>query len=329
VKRTLLVSTILLGLMPHRIWAQETPPLTPAGSIALPGVSGRIDHLAVDLAGHRLFVAALGNNTVEVVDLRTNARIQSISGIAEPQGVAFVPDSRTLVIASGGDGKCRFYDSDLMLVGAIPKLGDADNVRFDPAADTVYVGYGGGALAAIDATTRQLKTKIALHAHPESFQLDPSGPHIFVNVPGAREVAVVDRAMGTQVTGWPVEIARSNFPMAVDGAHRRLLVGCRAPAKMLVINANTGEIVTALDCAGDADDIFLNAATAQVYVIGGEGVLTVFKQEGADRYRSLASIPTAAGARTGLFVPELGKLFVAAPARDGRQAAILMFDTSR
>src|SRR5213594_2747751 len=76
-------------------------------TIPLPGVEGRIDHMAIDLAGQRLFVAALGNNSVEVLDLQAGKRVRSLTGFREPQGVAWTSQ---LVVSSGGDGAYRVFE---------------------------------------------------------------------------------------------------------------------------------------------------------------------------------------------------------------------------
>ena len=302
-------------------------PLKAAGTIPMSEVEGRIDHLAVDLAGKRLFVAALGNNTVEVIDIDAKHVIKSITGLREPQGIRFLPDRNRVVVANGGDGSTVFYDgTSLSAVQTAKTSGDADNVRYDPKTSRVYVGYGDGALGAFDPDGKPLGT-IKLAAHPESFQLESAGPRIFVNVPSAGHVAVIDRDKQTVSATWRVSAAGANYPMALDEADRRLFLGCRRPAKLLVYDAQAGTLVTSVDIVGDTDDLFYDAAKKRLYVIGGEGFITVLEQQDADHYRQVQKIPTSAGARTGLFVPELGKLFLAVPHRGTQRAEIRVFET--
>jgi YVTN family beta-propeller protein len=308
--------------------SQAAPePLSAAGVIPMPGVEGRIDHLAIDLAGKRLFVAALGNNTVEVIDISAMRVIKSIGGLHEPQGIRFLPDRNRVVVANGGDGSTVFYDGTSLAVLQIARTsGDADNVRYDPKRGRVYVGYGAGALASVDPDGKALGD-IKLAAHPESFQLESAGPRIFVNVPSAGHVAVVDRDKQTVSATWPVRAAGANYPMALDEAARRLFLGCRRPAKLLVYDTQAGTLVSSVDIVGDTDDLFCDAAKKRLYVIGGEGFITVLEQQDADHYRPVQKMPTSAGARTALFVPELGKLFVAVPHRGGQRAEIRVFST--
>jgi hypothetical protein len=301
--------------------AAPPDPLTLERTIPLGPVRGRIDHMAVDLARERLFVAELGNGSLGVVDLEKGEVAQRIGGLEEPQGVAYVPGADLLYVASGGDGTLRRYAGADLGPAGIAKLGDdADNVRVDPRGGRVVVGYGDGALALVDAASGEKAGEIALPGHPESFRLEAGGPRAFVNVPEARQVVVVDREAGRQVAAWKLD-GRDNFPMALDEAGGRLLVVDRHPAELLILDTGSGEVVARLPTCGDADDVFLDAKRDRVYVSCGEGVVDVLRRRG-DAYEELARVPTASGARTALFVPELDRLYVAARAGDGRGAAV-------
>ena len=321
--RTLAILLAVPLLLGSAAAAAPPDPLTLERTIPLGQVQGRIDHMAVDLARHRLFVAELGNGSLGVVDLEKGEVAKRIGGLKEPQGVAYAPDADLVYVASGGDGTLRRYaGADLGLAG-VTKLGDdADNVRVDPRGGRVVVGYGDGALALLDAASGEKTGEIALPGHPESFRLEAGGPRAFVNVPTARQVVVVDRDAGRQVAAWKVD-GRDNFPMALDEAAGRLLVVERHPPELLVLDTASGEVAARLPTCGDADDVFLDAKRGRVYVSCGEGVVNVVERRG-DAYQELARVPTAPGARTSLLVPELDRLYVAARAGDGRGAAILV-----
>src|SRR5690349_23472171 len=189
-------------------------PLRLEKTIPLPGVEGRIDHLAADVAGKRLFVAALGNNSLEVIDVNAGKRIHSIPDLHEPQGLYFWPEMKRLFVASGADGRLRTFDTaSYRLLKEFNLTDDGDNVRFDPDVKEVIVGYGDGALRIINANTNAALADIPVGAHPESFQLEKSGPRIFVNVPNAGNVTVVDRRKRRVIAKWPLAEVRSNFPM--------------------------------------------------------------------------------------------------------------------
>jgi DNA-binding beta-propeller fold protein YncE len=302
------------------------------GSVPLPGVEGRFDHFAVDLEGKRLFVAALGNDTVAVVDLAADPGryAGTINGLKKPAGVAFVPGLNWVAVASGGDGKCRFFDArSLAAAGEVSGLDDADNVRYDAAKRLVYVGYGEGALAVIDPAAMRVVAEVKLAAHPESFRLQAGGPRVFVNVPEANNaVVVVDRERRAVVATWHLKEAGRNFPMWLDEPHRRLFVGCRRPAKLLVLDTESGAAVASVDCVGDADDVFYDGAAKRIYVTGGDGAISAIEQVDPDHYRPAGELKTAAGARTSLFVPELHRLYVAVPHRGTQRAEIRVVDTT-
>ncbi len=328
----LLVVVLLLacGLLGCGAQTKKTSALRRVQTIPLPGVQGRIDHLAVDLADGRLFVAALGNGTLEVVDLKSGKRVDQVEGLQEPQGVAYVPGTHRLIVSEGGRGFADIYDARaLKLVNRVALGSDPDNVRYDPATDRAYVGYGGGAgsaLGVIDLKTDTQVADIKLGSHPESFQLEKNGERIFVNVPDSGEVAVVDRNKGSVVATWPIRGASENFPMALDEADHRLFVGAWSPPRLLVLDTETGKTVANLGSVGDADDIFYDAEAKRVYVSGGDGATKVFAQKDANHYESLSEVSTAEGARTSLFVPESGRLYIAVPDYGGQQAAIRVYE---
>jgi hypothetical protein len=230
-----------------------------------------------------------------------------------------------VIVASGEDGKCRVYDAEQKLLGTVGGLDDADNVRYDADAKLAYVGYGDGALAVIDPEAVKRVAEVKLDGHPESFQLEAKGKRIFVNVPSAKQVAVIDREKRAVVAKWDLKDAAANFPMALDEANHRVFVGCRSPAKVLVIDAESGRTVASVDCAGDADDVFFDAARKRVYVTGGDGTVSVIERLGADGYKLVGKVDSAAGARTSLFVPGSGTLYVAVPRRGGQRCELRVF----
>jgi DNA-binding beta-propeller fold protein YncE len=292
-------------------------------------VDGRIDHLAVDLAGKRLFVAALGNNTVEVVDLAAGRRVRSLAGFDEPQGVAYLADANRLVVANGGSGAVDLLDGGtLERASRVPLGGDADNVRYDAGTKTVYVAYGEGAIAAIDPASGVKSWEVRLSGHPEAFALESSSPRIYVDVPDSGHVAVIDRSRHTVEATWPVKGASANFPLALDEADHRLFVGCRHPARILVFDTTKGVQTGSLEIGGDVDDVFYDAARHRLYAAAGEGRVDVFDRSGTDAFTPAGRVATAPGARTCLYVPELGRLYVAVPHRGGQPAEIRVYEAS-
>jgi DNA-binding beta-propeller fold protein YncE len=316
----------LLSAVPA-VAAAETvePPLVLEAKIPLGEVNGRIDHLGIDLNRRRLFVVELGNDTVGVVDLAAGRTTHTIGGFSEPQGVAHVPFADTVYVANGGDGSVRLLrGDDLAPSGRIDLGGDADNVRVDFQHQRVLVGYGKGGLAIIDPASRTKAGDIRLKAHPEGFQIDDVGGRVFVNVPDAHEIAVGDLASLVADVSWPTQGLRSNFPMALDRDAHRVLVVFRSPPALMAFAAEDGRAAAKLETCGDADDVFVDAKRHRVYVSCGEGAVDILGQDGTG-YRRIARVPTAAGARTSLFVPELDRLFVAVRAASGERPSIWVF----
>ena len=307
-----LTNILVFLLLANGVWAADEKALTYVKTFSLPDVSGRIDHFAQDVPGQRLFMAALGNNTVEVLDLSSGKRLRSIGGGSKPQGLAFVPGANRLFVANGESGTVNILDgSTFETVKSVGGLPDADNVRYDAKANSIYVGYGDGALAVIDAGTGELIATIPLAGHPESFQLEKTGSRIFVNIPDAKQIAVVDREKRAVIATWPMEQFRSNFPMTLDEANHRLFVGCRKPARLVVLDSETGRKISDLEISGDTDDLFYDAGRKLVYISCGAGFIDVIEQHGADSYSLRDHIPTVGGARTGFFSPERNEFYLA------------------
>jgi len=316
---------------------QQTPALSLTTRIPLPNVKGRIDHFGVDVKGQRLFVAGVANHTLEVIDLKSGQRVRTIPDLEEPQGVYYDAATNHLFVACGGDGVTNVYDgSTFKLIASAKFPDDADNIRYDARSKQVIVGYAGakqlrkreegtGGLGFLD-TNGKLIREVVIDAHPESFRLEEKGTRIFVNVPDKQEIEVVDAVKGTILARWPVTSAKNNFPMSLDEAHRRLMVGAWMPPRLLVFDIDSGKQVASGEIAGNSDDLFYDASRGRVYVLTAAGFLEVFQQKDADRYDRIARYATPPGTQTGLFVPEWGKLFAGVQGRDKQPSEVLVYE---
>ena len=308
-------------------FAQPSGPLQLETKIPLGNVAGRIDHMAIDLERHRLFVAELGNDSVGIVDLNTRKVVHRISGLKEPQGLAYIRMNDSLYVANGGDGSVQvFRGPDYSQTGRIDLGADADNIRVDLPANRILVGFGSGAIAAIDLRENAKSKTFALKVHPESFQLDAASRQLFVNLPNARTIAVLDANTGKEAHTWPLRHG-ANFSMALDPDRKRVLVAFRNPAKLAAFDWEIGGLASEVDICGDADDLFVDQKLKRVYVTCGAGFIDVLRADDA-RYARLARVPTVAGARTGLFVPELDRLLVGVRAGFKEPAAIWVYRTA-
>ncbi|MBA1141300.1 hypothetical protein H0241_13670 [Mesorhizobium sp. CCANP35] len=309
--------------------AAAGPPLILERTIPLENVRGRVDHMAIDRVGGRLFVAELGNDSVDVVDLQTGKVSQRINGLKEPQGAAYLADRDVIVVANGGDGSVRFLRAgDLSSLGTAALGNDADNVRIDPSSGHVLVGYGDGGLAILDQVTHSKLEGMRLAGHPESFQVDAKTDRVFANVPDAGQIAVVDLKSRRQVATWKTPGLAANFPMALDSTGKQLAVVFRSPAKLALLDAATGAVTASLDTCGDADDVFFDGKRDRIYASCGDGAIDVV-QRSPNGLELVERVATSSGARTSLFVPELDRLFVAVRAGwFASEAAILVFRPS-
>lgn len=311
---------------------EEFQPLVLVRIVPMPAAEGRIDHMAVDAKRGRVFATVYGNDTLEVLDVHRGRQIHIIKeGLDEPQGVAYIPDDNRIVVSNSGDGSCKIFDGETYkLIASVQFPADADQLRYDASSKKVYVGYGEGSIGAIDASTsKRLPEDFAVGAHPESFQLEASGRRIFVNLASKSEVAVVDRD-SKKVETWRLADAGTNFPMALDEEHKRVFIAARRPARLLVLDMDTGKTIASLPGAADTDDMWYDATRKRVYVPSGEGFIFVYQQIDADHYARIAKIPSATGARTSAYFGQVGKhnsLYVAVPGRSGRGAELWVFET--
>src|SRR6516225_8363539 len=310
-----LATTVLLSVAPlvraqKAPTARETPPLIAVGAIPLPGVHGRFDHFSFDpREPARLFLSALGNNSVEVLNLVKDTRVHSIPNIPEPQGITYAIGLNKLFVGSR-QGKLYIYDGTRYdLITAIDYHADVDNLRYDEASKRVYVDYGDedkAAIGMVDATTNQrLPEEYKTGAHPESFQLEKSGSKIYVNLPDLKKIGVIDRTTG-KMSSWPLTL-EENYPMALNEPENRLYIATRTPPRLVVFDTNASKAVAAVPCVADVDDLYYDASYKRVYIPGGQGFIDVFQEKDPDHYERIAGILTVLGARTAGYFGKLSK----------------------
>jgi DNA-binding beta-propeller fold protein YncE len=314
--------------------AQSTPPLVLQQTITLPGVTGKFDHFAIDLQGNRLFVAATGNHSVEVINLASGKVVQSISGLGKPHGLEWIASTRTLYVADGALAELRQYrGTPLELAGQIKLSEDADDMVANEANHLLFVGHGGTAaetparVAVVDTDGFRLKRDIPVATHPEALEIDQAGQRVFANIADSNDIAVLDGA-GNSVTGdWKLSGAGHNVPLAYDSENHVLYVACRIPAVLLALDASTGWERARIPTGEGADDLFYDQSAHRVYLIAGAGEVDVFQAGAHGALRSEGIVATESGAKTALFVPAQALLYVGIPGAGARPAAIRVYST--
>jgi DNA-binding beta-propeller fold protein YncE len=315
--------------------AQQSEVLSLDSHIPLPGVKGRIDHLSVDPKGQRIFVAAVDNHTLEVIDLKLGRTIHTITDLAEPQGVFYDASTNRLFVACALDGTMKIFDGTTFQVLATVKYpDDSDNVRYDGRNKNVIVGYAGakrlrkretgtGGLGFLDTDGKKI-ADIVIDAHPESFQLEKTGSRLFVNVPDKKEIEVIEVPKHTVVSRWPIA-EENNFPMALDEEHHRLFVASWYPPQLVVFDTQSGKQIAGTEIAGPSDDLFFDSQRGRIYVLTSKGYIEVFQQKDPDHYERIARYPTPPHTQTGLYVPEWGKLFAAVQGQGDQDAEVRVY----
>lgn len=327
------LATALLALASPALPAAQKPlPLRQVGTIAMPHVEGRIDHFNVDVPGRRLFIAALGNHSIEVLSLETGKWAQSIAGVRKPQGVWYVPGLQKLFVADGEAGDVKVYrGTDLRLLATIALDLGPDAEAYDPVTQRLYVGYGGedagksyGEVGIIGAVSDRHLSDIRTDAHPGAILIGQPGHTIFITVPKTHEISEIDGRTGSVIATWKSKDG-SPVSLAMDRARHRLFVGTRKPAAIEVYDTRTHRWITSLPSVELMDGIYYDASHHRIYASGGEGYVAAYQQSGADHYEELAKTQTRANARTSLWVPQLDRYYVALPADVGHGAEVTVY----
>jgi DNA-binding beta-propeller fold protein YncE len=307
--------------------SQPASPLTLKRTIELPGITGKFDHFAIDLEGNRLFAAATGNHSVEVVNLKTGTVEQSIAGLGKPHGLVWIPATDSLYVADGSLKELRMYRGRPLKLAASLKLSDdADDMVFNPSAGLLYVGHGGTdtanppQIAVVADSELTLKASLPVSSHPEALDLDPATQRVFANIAGAGEIDVIDTANNSITAHWKLKSATDNVPIAVDPEHRLVYIACRKPAVLIALDAASGAELAQLPIGAGADDLFYDPGLKRVYVIAGAGEVDAYQVDAQKTMRAIGILRTEAGAKTALFVPAQSLLYLGVPAGTGESA---------
>jgi hypothetical protein len=335
----------------EEITSQDREVLKLVQTVPLPGVNGRLDHMAVDLEHRRLFVAASDNNTLEVVDLTGGKVNQRLSGFRDTQDALYLGGDVSKLYVSSLDGHVKIFKGEtLSLVQDLKIELGANRLFYDPATNLIYFGYGGQS-AGFETYARVGILRPESGAEYDQFVADMIAPTLR---PGhLAEIAMDDYGIllvcdsladkiyqfDTQkrepIRSWRAE-GDGAADMALDRARHRLFVGTRTPPEMTLYDSLSGKEIQNLRAPEAMDGVQYDDKLNRVYVSGGRwygspeaspGWVYVYEQNNADHYALISRIKTRPGSGTSLFVPEFGRLYVASQAIGVQTASILVFET--
>ena len=317
--------------------AQDAAPLKLVATIPLTGLhDGDFDHFATDIDGHRLFLTGEENEKVLVLDTASNKLIHTIEDVKAPHAILYRKDLKKMFIVAGDASAVQVYDTDSYKMGSEIKVAiDADSIAYDAATHYMYVVNGGreahtsySLVSVIDTNSAKKLRDIKINTnHVEAIVLEKSGPRMFLNLTGLGAVGVMDRNKSVLKATWPLPVGdKLNVAMAFDEANHRLFVVTRNPGKLIVLNSDTGKVVTSLDAVGMVDDMSYDAPHKRIY-LAGDGSVDVFAQKDADNYSLLAKVPGSFRAKTGILVPELNRYYLAVPHHDKQDAEVRVYET--
>lgn len=330
-----LAAAIMSGVSALSVSGQSSSPLTLKGSVDLPGYTGDFDHFAVDKERGRLLLAAEDHGTLEVFDLNTGKHLRTIKGFEAPHSILVRPGAATILVTDSGKGMSKLLDASTYEVkGTVTLVPGADSIAYDPAANVVYIVTGGkdvdmktSEIAAVDPDTGKKKSSVTLDDnHVEAMAVEQNGKRLFVNLTQMNKIAVIDRTTMKVLELWPVPTAEQNAMVALDEPHHRLFVGCRKPGMVVVMNSDNGTVTNSATSPLRSDQILFDQATNRLYSPGGEGYIGVYDTSDPDHLKTIAKVPSAPGAKTGILVPEKKELILAvSPGETKAMAKVLTF----
>ncbi len=335
---TLMIKAFIVSILTIPVacsaFAQSPAPLRFVTKIPVPGMTETWDHLTGDPAGKRLFASAQEDQTVWVFDLKNNKPIHGITaGFNRPQGLFYTP-AGDLFVSNGRDGTVKVIDGrSFQLVKNIPLTLGADLMGYDPKTKYLYVDHGGkdsnrgpGGLAIIDTVKLAQVGNIITDWRPAALALEKHGPRLFVTLPGAGEIGVINRNTQKILAKYPVGAPARPDAIALDEVHRRIFVGTRTPNKFIVLDIDSGKTIAAMDSVGGIEGLFFDAAHQQIYISGLDGIVAVYRQVNSKHYISLGRVTVVPKAGTSHWMPSLNRYYVAAPPHDGQPGAIWVYE---
>lgn len=334
--RAILALASILAFAPG-VSAQQAP-LKLVNTTPLPELhDGDFDHLLADVEGNRLFATAEENSKVLVFDLKTSKLLHTIADLKAPHSLLYRADLKKLFVVDGDLGEIRIYETEsgeYKPTGSLKLREGADASTYDPATKLFYVVNGGkdaklpnAYISIVDVEAGKVVNEIKMDSNDvEGMAFEKSGNRMFVNVRGNGTVEVFDRSSRALLATWPIsKVGKNNTAIALDEGAHRLFVGVRVPAKLIVLETESGKIVANYPAAAMVDDMAFDGQRKRIYFAGTE-FFDVFQEMDADHYDRTGHVPTSFRAKTGVFVPELNKFYLAVPHHEKQVSELRIYD---
>jgi DNA-binding beta-propeller fold protein YncE len=317
-------------------WAQQKPALELLQTTPLPELKdGDFDHFTVDVEGNRLFSTAEENSKVLVFDLKTNKLIQTISDLKAPHSMLYRADLKKLFVVDGDLGEIKIYETDSYKpAGSIKLKEGADASVYDPSTKYLYVVNGGkdaklpnAYISVVDTTEAKVVGEMKIDSNDvEGMAIEKSGPRLYVVIRGNNSVEVFDRAKKTLLATWSVaQEGKKPTAIGFDEDSHQLFIGTRDPGKLIVLNTESGKIVSSMSAAAMVDDMAYDGQNKRIY-FAGTMFIDVFQRSGADQYQQAGHIPTSFRAKTAILVPELNRFYLAVPHHEKQAAELRVYN---
>ena len=332
-KNFVLMFTFLAGVATVAQAQTAQSPLKLIQTIPLPGVPAALDHMGIDVRGQRLFIPAEQHQTIEVVDLKAGKRIRTLSGALWPNTIAYNPSTNEIFVTDRSGGAIRVFDgTSYELTKSIDLPMGPDNATYDPATQIFYsisgaqwAGLPYTLIAIIDTKTKEHTGDIRVDAsNIQAMVIEPgpgSNKKMYADLADKNAIAVIDLQKRAVLATWTTA-PECQMPeaAALDSVRHRLFVGCRMyptqpdwwlPGRMIVMNTDTGEVISQFPAVGGSDEMFFDPASQRIYLQGYEGIADVWKEVDPDHYQSIGRIQGGVHGKTSMYVPELKRYYVA------------------
>jgi len=310
-KALVLLAVLPLATASHALAQAPSAPSARVHKIMVRGEGGW-DYLSTDPGAHRLYVSR--GNRIVVVDTETEKVVGELTDTAGVHGVAVVPDLGRGFTSNGGDDTVTAFDlKTLKPNGKIKVGGRPDAIMFDPISNRVFTyNHGSRDATAVDPSALSVAGTVKLDGVPEAAVADGRG-HVFVNIMDKSEVVEFDARDFKVINRWSLAPGTRPTGLALDREHRRLFSVCSGSQSMVVLDADSGKLLARLPIGRGCDGCVFDSEKGLAYSSnGGDGTLTVVKEEAPGRFAVVATIPTQQGARTMTLDPKTHRIYLAA-----------------